>query len=73
MKRHYYPETDSLYVELTAGPGTEAEAREVSNGLNVDLDAAGDVIDFDIDHASKRIDLSTLETEALPVHSARVG
>ena len=71
MKLHYYPETDSLYVELKAGPG--AETREVSNGLNVDLDADGDVIGFDIDHASKRIDLSTLETEALPVHSAKVG
>ena len=71
MKLHYYPETDSLYVELKAGPG--AETREIANGLNVDLDAAGEVIGFDIDHASRRIDLSTLETEALPVHSARVS
>lgn len=71
MKLHYYPETDSLYVELRAGPG--AETREVSDGLNVDFDAAGNVIGFDIDHASKRLDLSTLETEALPVHSARVS
>ncbi len=71
MKLHYYPETDSLYVELKAGPG--AETREVANGLNVDLDATGDVIGFDIDHASKRFDLSTVETEALPVHSARVS
>ena len=52
MKIHYYPETDSLYVELKAGPGTET--REVSDGLNVDLDAAGSVLGFDIDHASKR-------------------
>ena len=71
MRLHYYPETDSLYVELRAGPG--AETREVSDGLNVDLDAAGNVIGFDIDHASKRLDLSTLETKALPVHSARVS
>ena len=71
MKLHYYPETDSLYVEFKAGPGVET--REVSNGLNVDLDAAGDVIGFDIDHASKRLDVSTLETEALPVHSAKVS
>lgn len=71
MRLHYYPDTDSLYVELRAGPG--AETREVSDGLNVDLDAAGNVIGFDIDHASKRLDLSTLETEALPVHSARVS
>ena len=71
MRLHYYPETDSLYVELRAGPG--AETREVSDGLNVDFDAAGNVIGFDIDHASKRLDLSTLETEALPLHSARVS
>ena len=71
MKLHYYPETDSLYFELKAGPG--AETREVSDGLNVDLDAAGDVIGFDIDHASKWFDLTTLETEALPVRSARIS
>ena len=23
MKLHYYPETDSLYVEFKAGPGVE--------------------------------------------------
>ena len=49
------------------------ETREVSDGLNVDLDAAGDVVGFDIDHASRRLDLSTLETEALPLRSTRAG
>ena len=49
------------------------ETREVSYGLNVDLDAADSVIGFDIGHASKRFDLSTLETEALPVRSTRVS
>ena len=71
MKLHYYPDTDSLYVEFKAGLGTET--REVSEGLNVDLDANGDVVGFDIDHASKRLDLATLETEALPVRSYRAG
>ena len=71
MKLHYYPETDSLYIELKPGPG--AETREVSDGLNVDLDAGGDVVGFDIDHASRRLDLSTLETEALPLRSTRAG
>ena len=71
MKLHYYPDTDSLYVEFKAGPG--AETREVSEGLNVDLDANGDVVGFDIDRASKRLDLATLETEALPVRSYRAG
>ena len=71
MKLHYYPDTDSLYVEFKAGPG--AETREVSEGLNVDLDANGDVVGFDIDRASKRLDLATLETEALPVRSYRAS
>ena len=71
MKIHYYSETDSLYIELRAGPGTET--RETSDGLNVDLDADGAVVGFDIDHASRRLDLSTLETEALPLRSIRAG
>jgi uncharacterized protein YuzE len=65
MKLHYYPETDSLYIELKSRPGTEV--REVADGLNVDLDEAGEVVGFDIDHASKRFDLTTLETIALPL------
>jgi uncharacterized protein YuzE len=69
MKLHYYPETDSLYVEFKTGPG--AETLEVTDGLNVDLDASGDVVGFDIDHASRRLDLSTLETEALPFHAIK--
>ena len=69
MKLHYYAETDSLYVEFTAQPG--AETIEVADGLNVDLDAHGDVVGLDIDRASKRLDLSTLEAESLPLPSAR--
>ena len=37
MRLHYYPETDSLYVEFKDGPGVET--REVTDGLSVDLDA----------------------------------
>ena len=70
MKLHYYPETDSLYVELRSELG--AETREVAGGLNVDLDANGNVVVFDIDHASQRLELSTLETEALPVRAYRM-
>lgn len=65
MKLHYYPEADSLYVEFKPTPGTET--REITDGLNVDLDANGEVVGFDIDHASKRLDLATLETESLPL------
>ena len=71
MKLHYYPETDSLYVEFKAGPG--AETIEVIEGLSVDIGADGEVVGFDIDHASRRLDLHTPETEALPLHSVKAG
>ena len=47
LKLHYYPETDSLYIELKDGPG--AETREIAEGLNVDLNARGEVVGLDID------------------------
>ena len=68
MKLHYYPETDSLYIELKSAPGTHT--REIVEGLVVDLDAKGDVVGFDIDHASSKLDLSKIETIALPPASA---
>jgi uncharacterized protein YuzE len=71
MKLHYYPETDSLYIELRDVPG--AETRVVADGLNVDLDAHGVVVGFDIDTASRRLDLTTLETVALPLQAVRAG
>ncbi|MDR6832716.1 MULTISPECIES: DUF2283 domain-containing protein [unclassified Sphingopyxis] len=64
MKLHYYPETDSLYIELKAGPGTET--REIADGLNADLDANGVVVGIDIDRASEQLDLTTLEATSLP-------
>lgn len=68
MKLHYYPETDSLYIELKSSPGTET--REIVEGLMVDLDESGDVVGFDIDHASRKLDLSRVDTIALPRASA---
>jgi uncharacterized protein YuzE len=66
MKLHYYPDADSLYIELKDAPGVET--REVVDGLNVDIDAGGEVVGLDLDHASRRFDLSQLETVALPIH-----
>ena len=71
MKLHYYPETDSLYIELAAGPG--AETREIAEGVNVDLAADGAVVGIDIDRASAKLDLSTLEAVDLPLGSLRAA
>lgn len=64
MKLHYYPETDSLYIELSAQPS--AETREIADGLNADFDMAGNLVGLDIDGASGKLDLTTLETISLP-------
>lgn len=71
MKLHYYPETDSLYVELRAAPG--AETREVADGVNIDLDPDGNIVGIDIDHASTKLDLTTLETTALPLRELKAA
>ena len=68
MKLHYYPETDSLHIELKDTPG--AETVEVAAGLVVDFDENGDVVGLDIDHASEKLDLSKVETIALPPATA---
>ena len=71
MKLHYYPETDSLYIELRSGPSTET--REIANGLNADFDGQGNVVGLDIDRASTKLDLETLETIALPIASLKAA
>lgn len=58
-------------MEFKSGPGVETV--EVTERLNVDLDGKGGVVGFDIDHASRGLDLSTLETTALPLHSMKAG
>jgi uncharacterized protein YuzE len=71
MKLHYYPETDSLYIELRDAPA--AETREVAEGLNADLGVDGQVVGFDIDRASTKLDLGTLEAIALPIASLKAA
>ena len=65
MKFSYYPETDSLYIDLAEKPS--ADSRQVSPGVVLDFDADGRLVGIDIYHASKIVDLSRLEAEALPI------
>lgn len=67
MKFHYYPETDSLYIDLADKPG--ADSREIVSGVVVDFDADGNIVGIDIDNASKIADLSRLDAESLPIKS----
>ena len=65
MKLHYYRETDSLYIDLVGRPS--AESRQVAPGVVLDFDADGILVGIDIDHASRKLDLSRIETIALPL------
>ena len=67
MKFHYYPDTDSLYIELSEKPG--ADSTEVAPGVILDLDEEGQLVGIDIDHASQIANLSTLEAKSLPVQT----
>ena len=65
MKFNYYPETDSLYIELSDKPS--ADSQEVKPGIILDLDEEGNLVGLDMDQASKKINLSRLEIESLPM------
>ena len=64
MKLNYYSETDSLYIDLSEQPSVES--REVSEGIVLDYDAAGNLVGIDIDNASRKIDLQKLTLNKLP-------
>ncbi len=65
MKLHYYPETDSLYIDLAERPA--ADSREVVPGVVLDFDSSGRLVGIDIDHARHIVNLARLEAEALPI------
>jgi len=64
MKLNYYPETDSLYIDLASRPGVES--REISDGVLLDYDADGALVGIDIDNASEKIDLTHLVLSRMP-------
>jgi uncharacterized protein YuzE len=67
MKLNYYPETDSLYIDLVGR--ASAESREVSKGVVLDYDAEGNLVGIDIDNASRKLDLSELTLSKLPTET----
>jgi uncharacterized protein YuzE len=65
MNFEYHQETDMLYIKLASGISIESE--EVSPSVVVDYDENNHAIGFEIEDASKFIDLSRLELTALPI------
>jgi uncharacterized protein YuzE len=64
MKLNYYPETDSLYIDLSHRPSVES--REISEGVVLDYDELGNVVGIDIDNASLKVDLHELMVSKVP-------
>lgn len=64
MKLNYYPETDSLYIDLSEK--TSVESKEISEGVVLDYDVEGNLVGIDIDNASKKIELKELILSRLP-------
>jgi uncharacterized protein YuzE len=64
MKLNYFPETDSLYIDLAEKPS--AESREISEGVVLDYDSLGNLVGIDIDNASSKVDLKRLVLSKLP-------
>lgn len=65
MRLSYHKDTNSLYIHLVERPGIEAD--EVAPGIVVDFDADGKPVGIDIDNAKNVIDLTTLDTDSLPL------
>ena len=64
MKLNYYPETDSLYIDLSEQ--ASAESREISGGIVLDYDADGRLVGIDIDNASDKVEMKKLILSKLP-------
>lgn len=64
MKLNYYPETDSLYIDLSEQ--TSVESREISEGVVLDYDSGGNLVGIDIDNASAKVDIHKLIVSKLP-------
>jgi uncharacterized protein YuzE len=71
MKLNYYPETDSLYIDLSEKPSVES--REISEGVLLDYDAEGNLVGIDIDNASTKVHLKELTLRKLPAEIKAVA
>lgn len=70
MKMNYYPETDSLYIDLSSK--TSVESVEISQGVVLDYDDDGNLTGIDIDNASQKLDLKELVLNRLPIKIQKI-
>lgn len=71
MRIAYYPDTDSMYIDLSSKKSSEST--EVSPGVVLDYDEDGNLVGIDIDNASKIMDLKELVLSKLPVNTQTIA
>ncbi len=71
MKISYYPDTDSMYIDLSQKES--AESKEVSAGVVLDYDSEGFLTGIDIDNASKILDLKELVLNKFPTDKQTIA
>ena len=64
MKLNYFPDTDTLYIDLSERPS--ADSKEISEGVVLDYDVDGNLVGIDIDIASNKVELKSLVLSKLP-------
>ncbi len=64
MKIHYFPDTDTLYIDLRNEPSTESE--EIAPDVVADYNTAGQIVGISIDSASTKVDLAAVDVRDLP-------
>ena len=70
MKLNYYPDTDSLYIDLSSKPSKESV--EISEGVVLDYDGDGHITGIDIDNASHKIDLNEIILNKVPAQQQSI-
>ena len=65
MKISYYPETDSMYIDLSKKESVDSQ--EISPGVVVDYNSEGNLTGIDIDNASTKMSLNQLILSKIPV------
>lgn len=71
MKINYYPDTDSVYIDLSSK--TSKDSMEISEGVVLDYDENGSLVGIDIDNASNKLDLTELVLNRLPTKIQRIS
>jgi len=70
MRIEYFPDTDSLYIDLSSKPSVDS--KEVSEGVVADYDELGNLVGIDIDQAKMKLDLKELVLRKIPFETEKI-